>query len=105
MTEHFISEAFRLLARIKRAKYIPSKVWKLYKVVRGELHIAPDGSFSRSVCVKQRKPPRERRSKGIARYGNCIECQKPLTCSVICRECGYDNYWAVYLRPPKRYKK
>lgn len=102
MTEHFISEAFRLLARIKRAGYVPSKVWKLYKHLRGELHINPNGSFSRSVCTKERKPPVERESSGIARYGNCVECLKPLTESVVCKECGYDNYWEVSLRPPKK---
>ena len=59
MTEHFISEGFRLLARIKRAGYVPSKVWKLYKVIKGDKGTNTDGTPRK--CLRVREQPKRKK--------------------------------------------
>jgi hypothetical protein len=63
MTEHFIREAFRLLARIKRAKYIPSRVWKLYKVVKGDKGTNADGTARKCLRMRERERKPKKESK------------------------------------------
>lgn len=98
----FIEDALALVDRITRAGYYPDRVWKLYKLLRGEPPVKPDGKIGRNLYLKERKQVTVTSRRNTKSRRRCVECGSSLGSRyTICPECGYDNTYAGYLGTKK----
>lgn len=105
--EQFKNLVCKLEEAILTKGYRPERVWRLYRVLQGDL--TPLGStpeierwyFSRrprkKLVVGTIAPPRRRKRRNTAIHGHCIECGSPLSKKRVCETCGTDNYWYIQL--------
>lgn len=97
-----IESMFFLEERILRRGYLPKRVWRLYKAVKGDPYVTVNGLISRqirtgeSITLQKRRNRVSKDGKTVYSNGWCVECGTPLPHrSFTCCECGCDNQWAI----------
>ena len=88
--------------RIRSRRYLPGRVWKLYKIIIGDLGIGALNRVRKTIrpCNGRKGPPPKKPSRAKfaePQNGYCVDCGKALHQSFICKHCGCDNQWATVL--------
>lgn len=93
---------------VLRKGYSPKALWRLAKVLRGDVEPPDDPVFPHKgerkyIVVKPYAARRDRRRNTPA-HGHCIECHAPLSVFSVCTKCGTDNYYYIRLGITKKEK-